>query len=207
MLLSKTETLRGHKNAPTKLIFTLCALSLLFLVSGCGDDSSVDTDTGDAGAAAAIESDTGEEASDTATDAAADDAAEQAAPAEGGRGGGQLILGDETITLDSAFCHFEPQPAAAGGGQILFVAQASGTNAAGEEVLIDVSRFDQDSQFHGDSIVVDIGDIFAGESISWSGDSPIDTVAIDGSSVSATNIGFSNLDEFTETTGSFEINC
>ena len=45
------------------------------------------------------------------------------------------MIGDETITLDSARCFLEEQDAAAGGGKILFVAQGFGTNAAGEQLV------------------------------------------------------------------------
>lgn len=118
-----------------------------------------------------------------------------------------LVLGDETITFDSARCFLEEQDAAAGGGKILFVAQAFGTNAAGDELVIDVSRYDEDSQFEGDDIIIDIGDIFSEDAVSLGGGGPIGTVTVDGSNLSADDLTFNNFDDFSEHTGSFEINC
>lgn len=166
---------------------------LALALVACGGD-----DDDDAGSDAA---------SDPASDA--DGGAEPAAEDAGGGsgGGGTLVLGDETISLDSARCFLEEQEAAAGGGKILFVAQGFGTNAAGEDVTLDVSRYDEDSQFAGDDVLVDIGDVLAGESVGLRASGAIGTVTVDGSTLSADGLTFTNFDDATQRSGSFEINC
>ena len=160
------------------------AIMVTFAACGGADDSSIEGDSSNA------------------------DAEEPASePTEDGAGGGTLVLGDETIKFDGAQCFLQEQDAAAGGGKILFVAQGSGINAAGEEVLLDVSRYDEDSQFVGDDVSVDIGDPFSGAAVSWTGGGDIGTVTVDGSTVSAGGLTFENFDEGTEQPGSFEINC
>lgn len=150
--------------------------------------------------------DGGAEPAPAEADEAGDDTAGDVA-APSGSGGGTLVLGDETITFDSARCFLEEQDAAAGGGKILFVAQAYGTNAAGEELVIDVSRYDEDSQFAGDDISVDIGDPFGDDAISYSARGDIGTVAVDGRSLSADGLTFTDFDAGLEAAGSFEIDC
>ena len=124
----------------------------------------------------------------------------------GGAGGGTLVLGAETITLDSARCFLEEQESAGGGGKILFVAQGFGTTADGEPLTLDVSRYDEDSQFTGDDVIVDIGDPFADSAVSLTASGDIGTVTLDGSSLSADGLTFVD-DDFSEQTGSFELNC
>lgn len=134
-------------------------------------------------------------------------AADTASPGNDGAGAGTLTLGDETITFDSSRCFLEEQDAAAGGGKILFVVQAYGTNANGDELVIDVSRYDEDSQFSGDDVSVDIGDPFSDTAVSWDSTEEIGTVTIDGSTVSADDLTFQNYDDFSELPGSFSITC
>jgi len=124
-----------------------------------------------------------------------------------GDGGGTLVLGEETISFDNTRCFLQEQDAAAGGGKILFVAQAFGTNADGDELLIDVSRYDEDSRFAGDDIVVDIGDPFSAEAVSWRANAELGTIQVDGSTVSADGLTFVNFDDFSEMPGSFRISC
>ena len=119
--------------------------------------------------------------------------------------------GDDDDNAGSAFesarCFLEEQDAAAGGGKILFVAQGFGVNAAGDEVSIDVSRYDEDSQFSGDSINVVIGDPFSPDAASWDAIVDLGTVTVEGSTVSADGLTFSNVDDQTELAGSFRIDC
>lgn len=189
-------------------VIALAAAASLALAACGGDD---DEDAGnDAGAASTAESDSGNDAGgDNGDDGGdgddGDDGNDDAGG--GGGGGGTLVLGDETITLDSARCFLQEQDAAAGGGKILFVAQGFGVDAAGDDVIVDVSRYDQDSQFAGDDILVDIGDPFAGDSVGWSARGPEGTVELDGSNLSADDLTFQNSDDLSEAPGSLEINC
>ncbi|MEQ8842518.1 MAG: hypothetical protein RIB98_16160 [Acidimicrobiales bacterium] len=200
--------------------FLLLIAVLALLATACGDDDGGDTaEQPTTDAATDDDSDTADDDSDTADDdsSGADDDAEmadddmadddgaEATPSAGG--GGTLVLGDETITLDSARCFLEEQDAAAGGGKILFVGQGSGTNADGTELLLDVSRYDEESQFTGDDITVDIGDPFSDDLVSYRAAAEIGTVQIDGSVMSADGLTFSNFDLGEELPGSFQLNC
>ena len=125
------------------------------------------------------------------------------APAAGGGGstGGTVTIGGETIELDSARCFLQEQDS--GSGKILFTGQGFGTNAAGEDVLIDISRYDEDSQFTGDDVLVDIG------SVTWHAVEDIGAITLDGRTMSAAGMSFSNFDDplAHAVTGSFEVNC
>lgn len=196
----------------------LVAIALVaLLAAGCGDDGDEpgdpagDSDTSDEGG---DDQSTGDEP-DAGDDDAADDetAVDEPAGDDGGGsagsggGGGTLVLGDETIALDSARCFLEEQDAAGGGGKILFVAQGFGTNAAGDELVVDLSRYDEESQFTGDDILVDIGDPFSDDAVSLSASGDIGTIVIDGSTLSASGLTFDNFDDGSQTPGSVQVNC
>lgn len=170
-------------------IVGVAALLALFAAACGGDDDSADIGSDDDSAGAA----------DDTTDS------DDAPAASGGGGGGELILGDETISLDSARCFLEEQDAAGGGGKILFVGQGFGVNAAGDEVILDVSRYDEDSQFTGDDIIVDVGDFETG--VSWDAAADLGTVQLDGRTMAADGLTFVNWDDFSEVSGSFVLNC
>lgn len=186
-----------------------CAV-LLLVAAGCGDDD----DTTDATGGDDVVDDGGSD--DTSGDDAAgddgagEDAGDDGATSDGAGsgGGGTLVLGDETIPLDSARCFLQEQDAAAGGGKILLTGQGMGVNAEGEEVLVDFTRWDEDSDFTGDDILVDIGDPFSGDTESYSFTGDIGAVSVDGSTISASGITFVNFDnDPPETVGSVVINC
>ena len=183
---------------PRTWTLLIAALLLSLGLAACGGDEA------DTTAAADDASTPQDDAPDDSTDDADDEGGADDAPAGGGNGG-TLVLGDETITLDSARCFLEEQDAAGGGGKILFVGQAFGTNAAGEELILDVSRFDEDSQFTGDDIIVDIGDWETGSS--WQAAADLGTVQLSGNTMSADGLTFTNWDDMSEMAGSFEINC
>jgi hypothetical protein len=134
----------------------LAAVALILIAPGCGGDDDAADDSSGGG--------------------------DQSAAPSGGNGG-ELVLGDEAVTLDRARCFLEEQDSAGGGGKILFVRQGFGTNAAGEEVLVDVSRYDEDSRFTGDDILVDIGE--PGSSVSFQANADLGTISVDGSTLSA----------------------
>ena len=192
--------------------WAVLASAVVLALAGCGGDDDVgnaDASAGEDGADTAeaestAESDDTGDAGDAATEPAADDAAESGG---GGGGGGTLVLGGDTITLDSARCFLEEQDAAAGGGKILFVAQGFGVTAGGEQLTLDVSRYDEDSQFVGDDVIVDIGDPFADDAVSLTANADLGTVTVDGSTLSADGLTFVNSDDLTEQAGSFEITC
>ena len=119
-------------------------------------------------------------------------------------GGGSLVLGDETIALDSARCYLREQTAA--GQKIELTGQAYGTNAAGEAIILDFSRFAEESDFTGDDITVDIGDVYADDAIHLTAKLDIGGVARDGSKLQASNFELRS-DDGSTTAASFEIHC
>ncbi|MDW3218068.1 MAG: hypothetical protein R8F63_05590 [Acidimicrobiales bacterium] len=185
-------------------------LALLALVAaGCGDDSGDDGTS--AGADDSSAADDGSSDDSSADDSSADDSSGDDSGSTDGSGGGgtggTVVLGDETITLDSARCFLQEQDAAAGGGKILFNAQGYGTNAAGDELVVDLTRWDEDSQFTGDDIIVDIGDPFSDDAVSYSATGEIGMITVDGSNLSTGEILFTNFDPFEELPGSVQLSC
>ncbi len=179
---------------------------LALALVGCGDDDSSDEGGASDDPAASDDGATGDANDESDSDPQEDadeDAGEQS---NGSGGGGTLTFDGEEIALDSSRCTFEEQEAAAGGGTIEFVAQGNGTNAAGEDVLIDVSRYSEESQFAGDDVSIVIGDIATGASFRGSEDAG--TVSEDGSTVAATDFPIKSDDDFSnERTVSFSIDC
>jgi hypothetical protein len=182
-------------------------MGVLALVAvGCGgDDDAAEDSSGGAATTEPAPDESGEPESERDEASEPEPAPEEAAPA--GTGGGSMVLGEETISFDSARCFLQEQDAAAGGGKILFVAQAFGENAEGEEVLIDVSRYDEDSQFYGDDILLTVGDPFSAEAANYFARGEVGIVTVDGNSVSAGSLEFTNDSDFTAQPGSLQINC
>lgn len=130
----------------------------------------------------------------------------QAADMSSGNGG-TLTLGDEVIELNNARCFLEEQDVAGSAGKILFNGQGFGTTPAGEEFVLDVSRYDEDSMFTGDDIGVDVGDPRGADSYSWSGSADLGTIEQAGSTLRAEGLTFRHSDDGREIAGAFELNC
>lgn len=193
----------------TRQLTALAVAALLVIAAGCGDDSDDGDATSDTTSAADDSDGSGESTDDAATDTTASDEGEMTEDEGGestGGGSGTVTLDGEAITVDSTRCFLEEQEAAAGGGTIEMVAQAFGTDAAGAEVSIDFSRYSEESQFAGDDVSVAVGDPFAEDSVSLSGNEPAGTVSLDGNVLSTTDFPLIGGD-FEEATISFEISC
>lgn len=145
--------------------------------------------------------------SDEAATSATNAAANTSAPATPGDGTSSVVLDGETMVLDRVLCHLESQPAAAGGGNILFVVQGYGSDSAGEPVMIDITRFDADSMFAGDDVQLYIGDITGDEVRDLGTTAPAGTVTLDGSTASVDALTVQDLAAGTEHTLAFEIRC
>lgn len=204
-------TLAGERKEPYVLkqfSKVIAAVSVAALVAvGCGSEdepggSAQPTPTG------------ADEAADTAK-AGDDDSDQVDAADEGdasggptGGGSGTIDLDGEIIELSSVRCHLESQPAAAGGGNILFVVQGEGQDSAGEPVLIDISRFDEDSMFAGDDVQIYIGEItMAGDAVELAAKVPAGTVTLDGGTARVDGLLVEDLASGTSATASIEISC
>lgn len=188
-----------------RLVRVSAAAAVMLVVgftAGCGSDESDPTEVD---GASATDSDDSDDSADGSDDSGDDSEGED--DGSSGAAGGTLTLGDESITLSSARCYLEEQDAAAGGGKILFVGQGTGTNAAGEDVMIDVSRYDEDSDFAGDSLSVAVGDVMSGEAKSYSTIADTGTVALEGSTMSAAGVPLMSDDDGSTLEVSFEIAC
>jgi len=194
----------------TRIVGCSLAVTVALIAASCGGSDSDGTNTPETAAVSEGAGDTAA-ATETETSAETDGNAvtDTASPAAGGGSAGTLILGADTISLDSARCFLEEQDAAAGGGKILFVAQAFGVDANGDEVMLDASRYDEDSQFTGDDILVTIGDPFAESAVNLGANADLGTMEINGSTVSADGLTFENFDDFSGSglEGSFSFNC
>ncbi len=172
-----------------KAAIALLAVGAL-LVGACGDDGD---DTG---------AETNGDASEEATDGAGD-SGDDAGRAAGG-GGGSLTLDGETISFDRSRCFLEEQESA--GQTIELTGQGFGTNADGEQVSIDVTRFAEDSALPGDAIDVTVGDPASPDSTSFGTIADIGTVELDGSTLRAEGVEL-QTDDLTTVAASFEVVC
>jgi len=180
---------------PSRALFSVLLLGSLLFLAACGGDDDSDSDGG------------GDDGGGDATAAATTDGNSGGSSGGGGADAGSLTLGDETIPLDSARCFLQEQDVVGSPGKILLTGQASGTNADGEELLLDFTRFDEDSNFTGDDILVDIGDFRSGDAQSYSANADLGTVQRDGDTLTASGLTFKDFDAGVEVTGSFEIKC
>lgn len=194
--------------------FVAVAGAAVLLLAACGGDddsggdeppaagdNDADADAGGGDDASDADADTGGGGGDDAADTGAD------ARNSGGGGGGELVFDGETITFDSPLCYLQEQDAAAGGGKILLNAQAQGTTAAGEPIEIDFVRWDEDSQFHGDDVIIGIGDYTTDSYIELNGGGEVGLVNVDGSTLSASDLIFDDFEAGTQHTASFKLNC
>ena len=162
-----------------RTIATAAAVALL--VAGCGDD-------GDEDAAPTQETDSDE------TDSGATGAGD---PGGSGGGSGTVVLDGEAVELSTVRCFLESQPAVAGGGNILFVVQGEGANADGETVMVDISRYDDESMFAADVVDLYIGDVTTGDAIEVSASVPTGTVTLEGSNVRADDLAAEDFEALT----------
>ena len=121
----KTTTVRTRT---TIKVWAAILLAASLALAGCGSDDGSGGDSSESGAEAGADSDNAGDDSSGGGDAG---------PAPSG---GTIIFGGEEISMERLFCFFEEQPRAGLGGIFTHTAQAEGTNAAGEAVLLDTTR-------------------------------------------------------------------
>ena len=124
------------------------------------------------------------------------------------RGAGSMTFGDEVIALTGALCFFEEQTRAGLGGVYTHTAQGSGTNAAGDDVILDVSRARDEDGTEGDDVLVDIGELGSDEAKSFGAAGPA-MVTFGDASATADEIALRDSDAFDQdpVSLSFELNC
>lgn len=175
--------------------------AVVLLLSACSSDNDDKTANGNSPTTASVRDDSNNGALDDGSDDAddnADDATDDNTSAGSASGGdGTISLGDTTISV-STLCHLKEQPAAAGGGKILFVVQANGVTAEGEEVFVDISRYDEDSMFAGDSIDLIIGDFRAEDHMNYSTMGADGGLTLQGSTLTVNGVEL-NADDLSET--------
>ena len=109
-----------------------------------------------------------------------------------------------TIPLASSRCFLKEQTAA--GQDIELTAQASGTNVAGDTVMIDFTRYAEGGQFEGDDISIDVGAVGSSDAFGYHGRLDLGAVERSGDTFSVEDVEL-NGDEGIPVTVSFEIEC
>ncbi|MBK5221635.1 MAG: hypothetical protein JJE52_01910 [Acidimicrobiia bacterium] len=211
---------------PSKFLKVLFALALVMGVAACGDDSE-SADDAPANADAGVAENTDDEKTDDGNtdDEKTDDAnTDDATGSEGGEvvgdtdiaglttgGAGSLTLADETIELETR-CYLEEQ--VAGGMTMEYTAQGVGTDADGEAIMLDVTRFaeEEGAVIVGDSVSITLGDPLDINSTTLSylplaGMNESDLVDRDGGNVTGTGVELINDDTGDQVVVSFELAC
>jgi hypothetical protein len=178
-------------------------LALGLIVAACnGDDEATPApEAAEPSAAAEVteEAPAEETSEETSEEAPAEDPAE--APAADGDDGeaaasiGTVTLDGEAISLTRMLCFFEEQPRAGLGGVFTHTAQGQGTDAAGEPVILDMSRARAEDGTVEDDVIVDIGDFTAEDAISLRASGPEGLVTFGEGSVSGDGIEVSDFGE------------
>jgi len=187
-----------------RLVLSLAVLALV--AAACGDDDSGGAATPTTVATQDGGSNDGGSSDGGSSDGGTSDGGGQTPTPSANAG--FLMLGDERIDFDNALCYLQDQDAF-GGGTIHATAQATGTNAAGEEVLFDFTRFGADTDFEGDDVSVTVGDYTTGAAVEYLDVIALGSVSIQGNTVAGTgfNLTSFDFDEPVELASSFEINC
>ena len=179
----------------------LLALLFVFVIvaAACGDDSDSSSDGGGDEAASEADANSSDEATDTGSEADGSDEGGSEDPSGGDAadGASTLTFDGEEIALSSLGCFAEEQEVA--GSIITLAAQASGTNAAGEDVLVDFARYAAGGTVsEGDDVLIDIGPL--GASTSYNANLPIDTASVDGDVLTVPETTYTSFDDGTEVT-------
>jgi hypothetical protein len=171
-------------------------LALGLVVAACsGDADATPAPTAAAPAATA--------AAPAATDTPATDAP---SANDAGASVGTLTLGAEVIAIDRLFCFFEEQPRAGLGGVFTHTAQGRATNAAGEPLVLDVSRARDEDGTVGDDVIIDIGDFRTDDAVSYRTGGPEGLVEFGDASISSADIQVSG-DDGNPVAVSFDVTC
>jgi hypothetical protein len=176
-------------------------LAVGLALAGCGGDE-------ESGGSAGADADASADPASTA-DAVPDSTAggEDATGANDGArsSAGVMILGDEEIAID-LLCYFEEQPRAGLGGVFTHTAQGRGTNAEGEDVVLDLSRARAEDGTVEDDVIVDIGDPFGDDLVRLRVGGPEGLIEFRDESVSASGVDVSTFGA-EPVSLSFDVSC
>lgn len=180
------------------------SLAVGVIVVGCAstdDGGGSDGSDADAGADPA--------ASAEATPATATSGEGDATGAQGPSGAstGSLIFGDEAIPIARFRCFFEEQPRAGLGGVFTHSAQGEGTNAAGEAVLLDMTRARAEDDTIEDHLSVGIGDPFGDDYVEYNVGGPEGLIEFGDASAAASDVEVSDFSSDTSFTITFDLPC
>lgn len=170
----RTTNVRNRTTARTVAAILLAAS---LVMAGCGGDdasgdASPDADI-DSGGSDNADGDNSSDGDNTpeGDDTAGDDTAGDDTAGDGDAGpaptGGSVIFGDEEIPMQRLLCYFQEQPRAGLGGVFTHSAQAEGTNAAGEAVLLDMTRAVAEDGTVEFDLSFGVGDVFAGDYVEY----------------------------------------
>jgi hypothetical protein len=185
-------------------------LALLFvfvmLAAACGDDGDSSSDDGGDDTSSDADAGSGDDTSDTGSDDGVSDegGSEEIPGGEAAGGASTLTFGGEEIALNARGCYAEEQEVA--GSIITLTAQASGTNAAGEDIIVDFTRFAPGGTVsEGDDILIDIGPL--GASMTYQAGLPFESVPVDDGVLTVAETTFSSFDDGSEVAVSVAIVC
>ena len=175
-------------------------VAFAFVVAACGDDDSSSDDGGD-------EPQSEDTASgDAETDDGESDEGDPGDASEGESAGGasSVTFDGEEIALDALGCYSEEQEVA--GSIMTLTAQASGTNAAGENVIVDFTRFAPGGTVsESDDILIDIGPLT--DSRTYQANLPFESVTVVDGVLTVSETTFMSFDDGTEVMVSIAIVC
>jgi len=170
-------------------------LTVGLMVAACSDDDGAASPAPESASVAPV-----------ATVEAQSDPTAAAEPTGGGSAAGILLLGDEEIAVGRLLCFFEEQPRAGLGGVYTHTAQAQGTNASGQPVLLDLSRARSEDGTVGDDILVDIGAPGSEEAVGLQATGPEGLVQFGEASASAADVAMTDFGDESATL-SFDLSC
>lgn len=191
---------------PSKRLLALLFVFVFVIAAACGDDSDSSSNGGGDDTSSEIDPGSGDEATDTGSDDDGSDegGSEEVSRGEPGGGASTLTFDGEEIALNARGCYAERQEVA--GSIITLTAQASGTNAAGEDVIVDFTRFAPGGTVgESDDILIDIGPL--GATTTYQAALPFESIPVDGGVLTVAETAFSSFDDGSEVTASVLIVC
>lgn len=179
------------------------SLTLGLIVAGCAgtdDDASSDGNDADAGSDPAATVAAAPEQTPSGEVDLTDDGA------TAGSSTGSLVLDGEEIPIARLLCYFEEQPRAGLGGVFTHTAQGEGTNAAGEYVLVDMTRARAEDGTIEDDLGVGIGEIGV-DFVEYHAGGPEGLIDFGESSAAVSGVEVADISSDTSFDVTFDLSC